>query len=149
METNRRLRLMNLLKDFFLIKFHMIENYNKALHEGPWFIGQQFMAIRPWEPRFKASEVTFNSTTIWARFLELPPEFYDLEIVRKAGNILGTLLGIDICHFAASRGYYAQLYIQAHLNQPLITTLYFSSYAQPVIYEGVNHICFPSDRIGH
>ncbi|KAI5648910.1 hypothetical protein M9H77_34915 [Catharanthus roseus] len=84
METNRRLRLMNLLKDFFSIKFHLIENYNKALHEGPWFFGQHFIAIR-----------YFNSTTIWACFLELPPEFYDLEIVRKVGNILGTLLGID------------------------------------------------------
>ena len=66
---------MDFGKDFFLIKCNDNEDYDKVLREGPWFIGEHFLAIKPWEPYFKALEALFTSVVVWVRFLELPIEF--------------------------------------------------------------------------
>lgn len=83
---------MDLGKDFFLVNFQKSENNNKALHEGPLFIGQHFLAVQKWEAKFKASEASFTITGILARLPELPTEFYDCHnhtiIVTKIGNVL-------------------------------------------------------------
>ena len=61
--------------DFFLTKFELREDVDNILKGGPWFIGQNFLAIRKWEPEFKASTATFSSVAMWVRFPELPIEF--------------------------------------------------------------------------
>lgn len=83
------LSLVELGSDYYLIKFNKLENYNKALHDGPWFIGNQFLTVRKWEPRFVASEASLTYSAIWARLPELPIEFYDYDILQKIGNKLG------------------------------------------------------------
>ena len=30
---------------------------------GPWFVGEHFLAIKPWEPYFKASEAKLSSVS--------------------------------------------------------------------------------------
>ena len=62
-------------KDFFMIKFNDNEVYDKVLQGGSWFIGEHFLAIKPWEPYFKALEARFTSVVMWVRFPELPIEF--------------------------------------------------------------------------
>nr|POE54099.1 hypothetical protein CFP56_73770 [Quercus suber]POE64412.1 hypothetical protein CFP56_12457 [Quercus suber] len=47
---------VNLGKDFFLIRFSNSNDYDKVLRGDPWFIGEHFLAIKPWEPYFKAIE---------------------------------------------------------------------------------------------
>lgn len=46
---------INLENDFFLIKFKVQEDVDKVLKRGRWFIGQQFLTIRLWEPEFKVA----------------------------------------------------------------------------------------------
>ena len=50
-----RMDCFNLGNDYFLIKFYYSDDYDKVLHGGPWFIGEHFLAIKPWEPYFRAS----------------------------------------------------------------------------------------------
>ena len=38
---------------FFLVRFFSKEDLDSVLMRGPWFIGDQFLSIRPWEPFFK------------------------------------------------------------------------------------------------
>uniref|UniRef100_A0A7N2M3V1 DUF4283 domain-containing protein n=1 Tax=Quercus lobata TaxID=97700 RepID=A0A7N2M3V1_QUELO len=83
---------VNLGKDFFLIKFSDPSYYDKVLKGGPWFFGEHFLAIKPWEPYIKASEATFSSVAVWVRLPELPIEFYDLEVLRKIGGAIGPVL---------------------------------------------------------
>ncbi|KAF3965919.1 hypothetical protein CMV_009937 [Castanea mollissima] len=72
-------------KDSFLIKFNNNEDYDKALRVGSWFISEHFLAIKPWEPYFKASEALFTSVAVWVRFPELPIEFYDAMVLKPIG----------------------------------------------------------------
>ena len=53
-------------KKIFLIKFYDNEDYDKVLR-GPWFVGEHFLAIKPWELYFKASEAKFTLVAVWVR----------------------------------------------------------------------------------
>ena len=86
---------MNLGKDFFLIRFSSSEDYDKVLRGGPWFVGEHFLAIRHWEPYFKASEAKLSSVVVWVKLPELPIEFYDGEVLKKIGEAIGLVLCID------------------------------------------------------
>ena len=135
--------------DFFLIKFECKEDIDKVLKGGPWFIGQQFLTIRLWEPEFKASEASFSSVAVWIRLLELPIEYYDLVMLRKIGEAIGPVLRIDAHTANGARGRFARLCVQVNLDKPLIKTVKIGRLAQIVLYEGLNTLCFKCGRIGH
>ncbi|XP_019240757.1 PREDICTED: uncharacterized protein LOC109220746 [Nicotiana attenuata] len=113
------LSLIDLGSDYYLIKFTKEENYRKALHEGTWFIGNQFLIVRKWEPRFVASKAALTYSAIWARLPELPAEFYDYDILQKTGEKLGQLIRIDACTKSAMRGKYTRLCILVPIVKPL------------------------------
>lgn len=64
----------------------------KFSEEGPWFIGEHFLAMKQWQPYFKASEAKLNSIAVWVSFLELPIEFYDLKVLKEIGSVIGSIL---------------------------------------------------------
>lgn len=49
---NEHLNIIDLGWDFFVVKFEKEENMMNALHGGPWFIMENFLSIRNWEPNF-------------------------------------------------------------------------------------------------
>ena len=82
---------------------------NSILKGGPWFIGQQFPAIRQWEPEFKASTTTLSLVAVWIRFPELPMEFYESSALKKIGRAIGPVLRIDSHTASWERGKFARL----------------------------------------
>lgn len=114
---------VDLGKDFFLIKFSDDANYDKVLKGGPWFISEHFLAIKPWVSYFKASEATFDAVAVWVRFLELPIEFHDSEVLREIGKAIGPVLRINSYTATEEKASYARLCIQINLMKPLITTI--------------------------
>lgn len=144
-----RMDCVDLGKDFFLIKFYENGDYNRVLRGGPWFIGEHFLAIKPWEPYFKASESSFSLVAVWVRFPELPIEFYDRSVLLEIGKAIGPVLRIDSYTASGSRGSYACLCIQIDLKKPLINTIKVGRLYQKVIYEGLSALCFCCCRVGH
>nr|XP_016442293.1 PREDICTED: uncharacterized protein LOC107767720 [Nicotiana tabacum] len=143
------LSLIDLGCDYYLIKFTRQENYDKALHEGPWFIGNQFLTVRKWEPRFIASTASLTFSAIWARLPEFSTKFYDYEILHKIGNKLGKLFRIDVCTTSTTRGKYARLCILTPNEKPLITHIIIGNHYQKIAYEGFNLMCESCGRLGH
>ena len=135
--------------DFFLIKFECKDDIDKVLKGGPWFIGQQFLTIRLWEPKFKASEASFSSVAVWIRLPKLPIEYYDPVVLRKIGEAIGPVLRIDAHTTNGARGRFARLCVQVNLDKPLIKTVKIGRLAQIVLYKGLNSLCFECGRIGH
>ena len=80
-KPNARMDCVNLGQDFFLIKFSDDSDYDKVLRAGAWFIREHFLAIKPWEPYFKALEATFSAMAMWIHFPKLPIEFYDSSVL--------------------------------------------------------------------
>ena len=107
------------------------------------------MAIKPWEPYFRASEDNLTSVAVWVRFLELPIEFYDMEVLKEIGSVIGPVLRIDSYIATRSRGSYARLCIQIELDKPLINSIKIGRLVQQVKYEGILSLCFCCGRLGH
>lgn len=119
-KPSARMDCVNLGKDYFLIKFSSDDDYDKVLKGGPWFVGEHFLAIKPWEPYFKASEATLSSVAVWVKLPELPIEFYDLAVLKDIGRAIGPMLRIDSFTATGTRGSYARLCVQVDLEKPLI-----------------------------
>lgn len=56
---------------------------------------------------------------------------------------------MDLHTAMEARGKYTCLSIQVDMSRPLITIFKISSHSQPVVYEGVNRLCFAYGWLGH
>ena len=59
-----RMNCINLSYGFFLVKFYSKEDLERVIKRGPWFIGDHFLSLRPWEPFFKPSTANVSPITI-------------------------------------------------------------------------------------
>ncbi|XP_075633942.1 uncharacterized protein LOC142606488 [Castanea sativa] len=132
---------INLGNDYFLFKFYNSDDYDKVLKGGPWFVEKLFLAIKPWEPYFRAFGDNLTSVAVWVRFSELPIEFYYMEVLKEIGSAIGPVLQIDSYTATSSRGSYARLCIQIEFNKPLITSIRIDKMVQQVKYEGISTLC--------
>ncbi|XP_030924751.1 uncharacterized protein LOC115951739 [Quercus lobata] len=144
-----KLDCVDLGKEFFLVRFSVREDCEAVLRNGPWFIGENFLSIRPWEPNFNPAEANISSVAIWVRLNELPIEYYHVEALQLIGNVIGKVLRIDTNTANESRGRFARLCIQVDVGKPLTTALLIGGKEQPVCYEGIQRLCFSCGRIGH
>jgi hypothetical protein len=144
-----RLECVDLGKDFFLIRFGLVEDFDFVLKNGPWFIGEHFLTIRPWEPNFKPSLACCSSVAVWARFPKLPIEYYEFSVLKKIGLSIGPVLRIDTHTASEARGRYARICVQVNVDVPLVKSVLIGGFVQPVVYEGLNLLCFVCGRLGH
>lgn len=93
---------VDLEKEFFLIRFEKKEDYDRVLKGG--FIGEHFLFVKAWEPRFRPSTNCVSSIAVWVRLLELPIEYYDNEILTEIGSTIGPVLRIDSNTTMEARG---------------------------------------------
>ena len=105
--------------DFYLIKFGLVEDFEKVLKGGPWFIGEHYLTIRAWEPYFKPTVEACSKVVVWAQLPGLPIELYELEVLKDIGRAIGPVLRIDATTVAGTRGRYARLCVQVDLDAPL------------------------------
>ncbi|XP_023872239.1 uncharacterized protein LOC111984850 [Quercus suber] len=144
-----RLDVVDLGKDFFLVRFGLKEDLDKVLKGGPWFIGEHFLTIRPWVPNFRPSTASLTFVAVWARFPELPIEYYDAEVLKEIGEAIGPVLRIDSHTASGSRGRYARVCVQIDLEKRLIKEVVIGKLHQQVQYEGLHSFCFSCGQIGH
>ncbi|KAK6805162.1 hypothetical protein RDI58_002947 [Solanum bulbocastanum] len=123
--------LIDLGWDFFIANFKLLENMQKALQEGPWFILGIFLS----EPKFVPLESTISHNAIWTRLPQLPMELYDRTILKKIDRKLGALLKIDTCISAALRRRYARICIQIPIGVPVK----IGNHIQEILYEGTSY----------
>ncbi|KAK9281306.1 hypothetical protein L1049_004204 [Liquidambar formosana] len=129
------MNIMDLGRDFFLIRFSAQGDLQQVIQGGPWFIGQNYLTIRQWQPYFDPEEAIFAHTAVWVRLPFLPIEFYDLAILKRIGNLLGTLVRVDTRTANNERRWYARLCIQVDLDLPLIPKIRISKHVQKVLLD--------------
>ena len=81
------------------------------LKNEPWFVGENFLSIRPWEPNFKPAMAVVSSIAIWVRLNELPIEYYDFKALLIISQAIGNVLRIDTHTATGTRGRYVRLCI--------------------------------------
>ena len=107
------------------------------------------MAIRQWEPEFKASKATCSSIAVWIRLPELPIEYYDPIVLKNVGSTIGPVLRIDSHTFNGARGRFARICVQINIDKPLINSIKIGKMVQSEQYEGIQMLCFVCGCIRH
>lgn len=107
-----------------------------------------YPSVRRWESKFVASQAKVSYAVIWLRLPVLPGEFYDLNILRKVGQKVKTLLKIDSCTSTTFKGRYARVYVQVPTEQPLIQYIYIGAHKQVIHYKGFGLLCITCGRLG-
>ena len=144
-----RLDCVDLGYGFFLTRLTLKEDFEKVLQKGPWFIGEHFLSIRPWEPDFKPEVANVSSIAVWIRLNGLPIEYYNAEALHLIGKAIGNVLRVDTHTASEARGRFTRLCVQVDVNKPLVTTIKIGKLEQAVCYEGIQKLCFDCGRMGH
>lgn len=144
-----RMDVVDLSHGFFLVRFYSKDDLNSVKRRGPWFLGDHFLSLRPWEPFFKPSSANISLVVVWIRLYELPIELYEAEVLRQIRESIGKVLRIDTHIAMEAKGKYARLCIQIDINKPLINTILIGQFEQFVNYEGIQKFCFSCGRLGH
>ncbi|KAF3950081.1 hypothetical protein CMV_024118 [Castanea mollissima] len=133
----------------FSFVFPVKEDHNSVLKNGPWFIGENFLSIRPWEPNFKPAMAVVLFVAVWVRLNERPIKYYDSEALLIIDQTIGNVLRIDTHTETGTRGRYARLCIQVDIEKPLANAVLVDNIEQPITYEGLHRFYFSCGRIGH
>lgn len=66
---------------------------------------------------FKPSEAKIEESPIWVVLLELSIEMYDINMLKKIGNILGKLISIDTKTRESNAVRFSKMYIQMKIDE--------------------------------
>ena len=112
--------MIDLGYDFLLVKFSILEDYQKAL---------------------------FSSMAVWIRLAELPIEFFHPDILRAVGNTIGTFLRIDTITTSVARGCFVRICVQ--IDKPLMPHITIRKFIQKIQHENMPMLCYNCGILGH
>ncbi|KAI9121312.1 hypothetical protein K1719_008345 [Acacia pycnantha] len=144
------MRVTPLNNGYFLVSFSSIADKDFALQEGPWMIADHYLLVQRWRPNFNPWKVDSQKrVAVWVRILDLPHELYNVESIRRIGNMIGKTLKIDRTTAFLEKGGFARMCVEVDLQRPLLPG--FSHFGEECRFEfeGLHLVCFTCGRYGH
>lgn len=141
--------IMDVDNGFFMVKFDMAVDREKALSEGPWMLYDHYLAVMRWTPDFVSPETKIERTTVWIRFPGLNLVYYDESFLLALAAAVGTPIRVDRNTLKVERGRFARVCVEIDLNQPVVGKVCLNGYWQKVSYEGLHIICVTCGCYGH
>ncbi|KAK9992831.1 hypothetical protein SO802_022534 [Lithocarpus litseifolius] len=148
-EGQVKIKLSKETKKCIRVRFYSKEDLERVIKRGPWFIGDHFLSLRPWEPFFKPSTANISLIAVWIRLNELPIELYETEVLKEIGESIGKVLRIDSHTAMEARGRYARLCIQVDINKPLVNSILIGRFEQNLHSVDTHNACEETDMEGH
>ncbi|KAJ8752205.1 hypothetical protein K2173_003813 [Erythroxylum novogranatense] len=128
--------LVDMGNNYYLSKFHCLEDYRSVLEGGPWMVADHILVVINWP-------------TVWVHIPHLPVEYYDKFILTRIGNKLGKTMWVYESTEASSRAKYARVNVEIDLSKPLIVKFHMRHRIWKVEYEGLHLVCFGCGTYGH
>lgn len=144
-----RMEVIDLGQDIFLLRFQNVNDMERALYGGPWFILNHYLMLTPWKPDFRPSQSSFDKIMAWIRFPELPLEYYEKDALFTIAKKVGKPIKVDFATDTVARGRYARVCIELDLSKALVTKIWVAKAWQGIEYENLNLVCFQCGMIGH
>lgn len=141
--------LIDLGSDFFIMKLTSMEEFTRALIEGPWMIEDNYHHVQRWQPNFVAEEMKISMPPVWIRIPQLPVEYYKMDWLKKTSNNIGRTIKVDTTTLAMSRGKFARVCIEIDLNKSLRSYFRMHRKAWRIQYEGLHDLFFTCGKYGH
>lgn len=108
--------LIDLGNDFSIVKLYKREEYERALLDGPWMIGENYVHVQKWKPNFRADKEEIHSMLVWVRFPILPVEYHMVGWLKRAGDHIRKTIRVDIAMLLDSCGKFARVCIKVVLE---------------------------------
>jgi hypothetical protein len=143
------MEIIDIGNGFFMVKFDVKEDLEKAMGGSPWMIFDHYLAIHPWTPDFDPFEVSIDRTCVWIRIPGLGMECYDENVLMALGAAIGRPIKVDIRTIEASRGKFARICVEIDLNLPVVGKIWFRNKWFHVEYEGLHLLCNKCGYYGH
>ncbi|KAL8141548.1 hypothetical protein V2J09_014580 [Rumex salicifolius] len=124
-------------------------DYDHVLTEGSWLIGDNYLTIRKWIPRFNVLEDKISSLVVWIIIPWLYIEYFNQRFLHLIGNRIGKVLRVDKITCDAERGQFVRLSVEVVLKKPLLAKFRLNGKNWPIQYEGLRMLCFSCGKVGH
>ncbi|KAK4283752.1 hypothetical protein QN277_000672 [Acacia crassicarpa] len=109
-------RVTPLSNGYFLVLFSSTEDRDYALQEGPWMIADHYVLVQRWLPNFNPWKAEYQKRVpVWVRIPDLPHKLYNVESIRRIGNMIGKTLKIDQTTAFFEKGGFARMYVEVDL----------------------------------
>lgn len=141
--------VIDLENNYYLVRLHSPEDAVYALTEGPWVIFGHYLTVQPWTPQFDSTVSDIASAIVWIRLPGMAFHLYDKRVLRKVGQLVGTVIKIDYHTESRERGKFARIAVRVSLSQPLVAQFNLDGKIQKVEYEGLPIICYQCGKYGH
>lgn len=140
-------------KGYFIVLFNHTEYYEKALEEGPWFMGTSCLFLTPWFPDFDPASAVITKAPVWIRLPNIPIHLWRTEVYRKIGNTLGCFLMGDYAREQQGLYTYARVCVELDLSKGLPEQINLkindSVWTQILDYENTAFRCRHCHLTGH
>ncbi|KAJ1441395.1 Ribonuclease H-like superfamily [Sesbania bispinosa] len=159
-QPQRRMKVIDLDNDYFVIRFADWGDLNKVLEGGPWVIMGHYLVIQRWKPEFLPYEDELKRVSVCIRIPELPIEYYDNHVLWRIGDVVGRTVKVDAntsrfiedeegLSMITERGKFARICVEVDLRKILISRFKLNGRLYSVEYEGLNLICFNCGCFDH
>ena len=142
------MHLIDIGYGFFIMRFDVLKDYQHALMDGPWFVGDQYLHVQAWEADFHLHIAKITYTAVWICLEQLPIGYYHLEFLKHVRHKLGKLLKVDAITSAAIRGRYARICVQLNMTNLLPKRVKIGTFWQDIVYENLPMMCYRCGRLG-
>jgi len=141
--------VMDLPKNFFMVRFGVEEEYMNALSGGPWRAFGSYLMVQAWTPEFDPLRDEIVTTPVWVRLAHIPVNFYHKTILMGIAKGLGKPIKVDCTTLKVERARFARICVEVNLNKPLKGTVMINGERYCVSYEGISTICSSCGMYGH
>lgn len=144
------LKIIALNNGYSIVSFTTREDRDYAFQEGPWMINDHYLIVQRWRPNFHPWKADLQrKIAAWIRIPDLPMELYNVESLRRIGNMVGKTIKIDRSTSIYDKGGFARICVEVDLHQPLLPEFEAFGEKRSIIYEGLHLVCFKCGRYGH
>lgn len=141
--------VMDLPRQFFMIRFEVAEEYLSALTGGPWRVFGSHLLVQAWSPDFDPLRDEIVTAPVWVRLSNIPVTFYHKSILMGIAKGLGTPIKDDLTTLKLERARFARVCVEVNLKKPLKGTMVINGGSYFVSYEGLTNICSSCGLYGH
>lgn len=141
--------------NLFVVEFGSKADLDRVLAGTPWIAGKHPVILKEYDERLKPSEIRFDRMEIWARILNLPLGWMNLQRGARAMRLLGEVQKMDVDEDGKASGAYLRARVSIALYKPIKrgVLLRMSKEGEPewfdAQYEKLPFLCFSCGLLGH
>ena len=144
--------MLDLPRQFLIVRFDEKEDYFAAMTGGPWRLFGSVVMAQSWSPDFNPMTDEISTTQVWVRISNVSFTFYHRQILMGMVVGLGKPLRVDGTTLQFERARLTRICIEVDLKKPLKGLILINGERHYVSYEGLNTLfnlwCVWASRYG-